>query len=597
MASDLDNVITTVTLKGESLTFVHMELSQSFNDHHNFTVMVNDLSPTNVWQQKPDKFIDYIGESIKITMQQKEVTNEFTGIVTNVTMTGHNGEHSTLIIQGGSPTVLLDNNDTMDSFTEKTLDAIIKEATKDYSAVSIDCNPQFKETIPYLVQYKESAFEFLNRLSAVYHEWFFYNGNKVFFGKPGSIKTENIVYDIDAMALSLVSSLVPSNLSKFDYVAHEDKKHQSTAPDKVGGMDKFLSQAADKSQKAYSPATTMPSGFHIQTKVELDNALKAEKTKAISNMINLEGSSRTCKIHIGEIIKVTFPEAMKAEGLGQYLITNITHTVNQDGHYSNVFTGVPAGLENIPVFNAVSQIALPEIATVKDNKDKNNQGRVKVTFDWQKNNKTTNWIRVQTPDAGTSDKVPGNRGFVCIPEVGDQVMIGYEHGDPSRPFVSGSMFHGKSGKGGDSNNKSKSITTRSGCTIRFDDADNEGSITIKDPSGNTVTLKGDKTIEISAPDKISLSAKEITLTGSDLINLNSDKLIKIESKDALNMEGANKLTADSNAEIAITSKNKLDAKGNMVTVDGTAKATVHGATLDVTGDTITNVKGMPLNLN
>lgn len=600
MASDLDRITTTVTVKGDPLTFAYMELSQSFNDHHSCIVTVNDLTPTNIWQQKPDKFIDYMGEELKITMQHavSGAINEFIGIVTNVRMIGHDGEHSTLVIQGASPTILLDNNDTMNSFTDKTLDAIIKEAGKDYSAVSIDCNPKFKEMIPYLAQYKESVFEFLNRLSAIYHEWFFYNGKKVFFGKPNSINSEPIVYDKDAKSLSLISNLVPSTFSKFDYVAHEDKAYQSDAPDKVGGMDKFLNQASGKSQKAYSASTTMPTGFHVQSKVELDNALKAEKTKAVSNMINLEGSSNTCRVRIGETIKVTFPKAMNVDALGEYLITNVTHIVNQDGHYSNTFTGVPAGLENIPVFNAVAQIALPEIATVKDNKDKENQGRVKVSFDWQKENKTTHWIRVQTPDAGVSDKVPGNRGFVCIPEVDDQVMIGYEHGDPSRPYVSGSLFHGKSGKGGDSSNKIKSITTRSGCTIKFDDDENDGSILITDPSGNMIALKGDKTIEITAPDKITLSAKEITLNGSDLISLNSDKMIESKSSDSISMEAVSKIVASADSEVTIESKGKLNATGMEVTVDGTAKTTIHGgATLDITGDAITTIKGMPLNLN
>lgn len=90
---------------------------------------------------------------------------------------------------------------------------------------------------------------------------------------------------------------------------------------------------------------------------------------------------------------------------------------------------------------------------------------MKVVFDWQKKGKTTNWIRVQSPNAGTSDAVSKNRGWVFVPEVGDQVMVGYEHGNPDRPYVTGAMFHKDSGKGGDKDNKLKSIITRSGNTI------------------------------------------------------------------------------------------------------------------------------------
>ena len=52
----------------------------------------------------------------------------------------------------------------------------------------------------------------------------------------------------------------------------------------------------------------------------------------------------------------------------------------------------------------------------------------------------TSWIRVLTPDAGSSGKVSSNRGFVFIPEKGDQVMIGFHYNDPNRPYVQGSLF-------------------------------------------------------------------------------------------------------------------------------------------------------------
>lgn len=72
---------------------------------------------------------------------------------------------------------------------------------------------------------------------------------------------------------------------------------------------------------------------------------------------------------------------------------------------------------------------------------------------------------MQTPNAGVSGAVPKNRGWVFVPEVGDQVMVSYEHGNPDRPYVTGSVFHSGSGKGGDKDNKVKSIITRSGNAI------------------------------------------------------------------------------------------------------------------------------------
>ena len=60
-----------------------------------------------------------------------------------------------------------------------------------------------------------------------------------------------------------------------------------------------------------------------------------------------------------------------------------------------------------------------------------------------------------------------NRGYVAIPEVGDQVMVSFVHNHPDRPFVMGGMFHGQVGLGGGSDNRVKSIQTRSGHRIIF----------------------------------------------------------------------------------------------------------------------------------
>ncbi|MFC2701981.1 phage baseplate assembly protein V [Segatella oris] len=63
-----------------------------------------------------------------------------------------------------------------------------------------------------------------------------------------------------------------------------------------------------------------------------------------------------------------------------------------------------------------------------------------------------------------------NRGFVFIPEVGDHVLVGFRHGAPNRSYVMGSLFNGTTGAGGFAENHKKSLTTRSGSTITFDDS-------------------------------------------------------------------------------------------------------------------------------
>lgn len=456
-ASLLNLVATKVTVKGEEQKFVSLRLHQLFNGHHRFTVIVNYLSPNNTFQQTPEKFINYIGETAGISFVHKQTGDsyDFEGIVTRVEMVGSMGETGGIAIHGASPTILYENNKTLDSWMDQPLAAIIKEATQEYGQVNLVSNPKYTAPIPYLAQYNENVFEFMNRLSAQYGEWFYYDGAKVYFGNPDKNDTEKITYDVDLEEVRLVANLVPGKSARYDYVAQENKQHNADTPAKPDGMNDLQSIAHGCSEKAYGAKTTSAANPHITDKAGLDKQMRIVKNESGAGLLNIKGIGKTCRIRIGEIIDVVFPDKMNLAPLGKFRIVEITHEVRRDGHYANTFVGIPDGTVHIPVPDVRLPLALPELATVKENADEKGQGRVKVSFDWQKKGKTTNWVRVQSPNAGVSDAVPKNRGWVFVPEVGDQVMIGYQHGSPDRPYVAGAMFHADSGKGGDTDNKNQ----------------------------------------------------------------------------------------------------------------------------------------------
>ncbi|MFL0146580.1 phage baseplate assembly protein V [Tenacibaculum maritimum] len=207
---------------------------------------------------------------------------------------------------------------------------------------------------------------------------------------------------------------------------------------------------------------------------------------------------------------------------------------------------------------------------------------------WQTGEMKTWWVRVLTPDGGKSDKVSMNRGFVFIPEVNDQVLVSFRYNDPNRPFILGSLYNGRTGVGGDKENKIKSITTRSGSTVTFDDNEGKGNITVSDPSGNAVVLNGDGTITISAPEKIDIISKEINLTAEDKININGDNEVNIGSK-ATSVEGTD--------IVSLRSDTQMTGEAPSVSIKGAQTTLVEGKLIDIKGDAMTNVKGKILNLN
>lgn len=593
-ASFLNLVATKVTVKGEEQKFVSLHLRQGFNRHHTFTVVVNYLSPNNTFQQTPEKFIDYIGETASISFVHRQTgeSYDFEGIITQVEMVGSMGETGGVAIHGTSPTILYENNRTLDSWMDQSLSTIIKEATQEYGKVNLVSNPKYAAPIPYMAQYNESVFDFMNRLSALYGEWFYYDGTKVYFGKPDRDNTEKIVYDMDLEEVRLVANLVPGKSARYDYVAQENKQHNADTPAKPDGMNDLQSIAHSCSEKAYTAKTTSAADPHVTDKAELDEQMRIVKNASGANLLNIKGIGKTCRIRIGEIIDVSFPDRMKLPPLGKFRIVGIEHEVRRDGHYSNSFVGVPDGTVHIPVPDVKRPLALPELATVKENNDDKGQGRVKVAFDWQKNGKTTNWIRVQTPNAGVSGAVPKNRGWVFVPEVGDQVMVSYEHGNPDRPYVTGSVFHSGLGKGGDKDNKVKSIITRSGNAIVFDDE--TGSIVITDQTGKQLIM-------LDGTDAITVMAKKsITLTNeAESVIVMDDKSIGLQA-DTIALEGRKSVTLLSGNECMVLSSEKsiISSSGTNIKqeaakdYDVAAKnGTVNGVNLMIEGKGNVTVSG------
>ena len=593
-ASFLNLVATKVTVKGEEQKFVSLHLRQGFNRHHTFTVVVNYLSPNNTFQQTPEKFIGYIGETASISFVHRQTgeSYDFEGIITQVEMVGSMGETGGVAIHGTSPTILYENNRTLDSWMDQSLSTIIKEVTQEYGKVNLVSNPKYAAPIPYMAQYNESVFDFMNRLSALYGEWFYYDGTKVYFGKPDRDNTEKIVYDMDLEEVRLVANLVPGKSARYDYVAQENKQHNADTPAKPDGMNDLQSIAHSCSEKAYTAKTTSAADPHVTDKAELDEQMRIVKNASGANLLNIKGIGKTCRIRIGEIIDVSFPDRMKLPPLGKFRIVGIEHEVRRDGHYSNSFVGVPDGTVHIPVPDVKRPLALPELATVKENNDDKGQGRVKVAFDWQKNGKTTNWIRVQTPNAGVSGAVSKNRGWVFVPEVGDQVMVSYEHGNPDRPYVTGSVFHSGSGKGGDKDNKVKSIITRSGNAIIFDDE--TGSFVITDQTGKQLII-------LDGTDAITVMAKRsITLTNeAESVIVMDDKSIGLQA-DTIALEGRKSVTLLSGNECMVLSSEKsiISSSGTNIKQEATKdydvaakNGTVNGVNLMIEGKGNVTVSG------
>lgn len=606
-STNLDAVSVEIKVAGEVCDFVTLELRQSVCEHHRFRIKVNYRpGKPSVWAEGPDVIFKQLGEKVSIVMTHTESgeKTEFYGLITDIDAGGFDGNQGYVILEGGSPTLLLDRDPAMDCYVEQSLNTIVSDVTdKSGVEVSLSNNPKYGDIIPYVARYKETSYGFLSRLLRSYGEWFYYDGQKLLVGNPEVTVESRVAYDIDLTEVTLNASIRDLNKSVYDFDPVENEFHYDYGGTPEGAT--LCSKAAEKCSKPFYPTeATLPSVRPVHSGKDIENYGDTEFHRNYSQLSQIKARSRNCAIRLGELVVARVPKTLPGvtlTDLGRYRVTEITHIVDEDGEYSNTFGGVPGSTPAMPWGDAVMPVAYPEMARVTDQQDPQNLGRVKVQFMWQEMSKGESyWMRVQSPDAGKSDKVEKNRGFVFIPEVGDLVMVGYEQGNPDRPFVMGSVFYKENSGGVTGENTIKSIRTRSGHTLEFnDDEEGEWGITVRDINGNTVRLNTkDKHIEITAPETITLTAKNVSINAEENVQIAAKKNVDMTAEADINSAAKGNLAQQADGDITISAEGNVGIEatadvniaGQNVTADGNVKATLNGTQTLVSGK-MTTVQG------
>lgn len=277
----------------------------------------------------------------------------------------------------------------------------------------------------------------------------------------------------------------------------------------------------------------------------------------------MKGTAKTAHPRIGRLLTINMPESMQgASNLGTYRITKVVHTFLQNDRYECQFEGIPGNLKAYPAQEVKIPSASSIRTTVVSNEDPLGQGRVRVDFPFASDRPSDSWLRVMTPNAGSSSEVPKNRGLVFIPEKDDQVMVGFEFGDPNRPYVMGSLFHGQNSEGGGANNAIKSIITKSGIKIVFND--DEKSLHIEDPSGNIWDMDGKGNIEVNAPETFSVNAKNMIVEVTENMDVNVGQNINETAGGDINQTASGDIKEKADSKTEIIDKNYQQTSENTI---------------------------------
>lgn len=581
----------------------HITLDQPINGHHFFTIVCPLKEQANTLLNMGSQ---YIGKDITISLNpgynRIPGKMKFSGFVTNVKLSKHESALMQIIIQGFSPTRLMDDGPHYQSWKEQTLPAIADVVAGKYE-IKVSNDITHTEPLPYVNQYRESSFRFLQRMMANFGQWCYYDGEQLVLGTPIEEGDINLTFGREMSALDLSADIVPADfkLLGYNYVDDQHFDVEGNAAT-VSEVDQLGNVALSASTEVFTNKPLHVEPFYSTSKADLEEQARRRRSGQAAQFVNLFGQTSHLGLKLGEVIVVRSEERTTGLGAlggdyGRFRIVHITHSVDGTGQYSNNIQAIPAGLLMPPFTDASHQpvVAETQPAEVIDNRDPDGLGRVQVQFPWQKEEgETTPWIRVSSAGAG------GGHGSYFVPEIGDQVLVGFTWNNPDRPLVVGSLYNAttKHANAANPDNNTKIIKTRADNRITLSDANGEEMIKIEN-GDNVITMNmaGDTSITIETPGDLILKGKTVAITAETSFTLNSETSTMTSSKETdVIAQGEMSLSATKNMSLASQMDVSIDATKKLG-MSGLVKAELNSATIDVNGSALVNVMSAMVKLN
>ena len=271
---------------------------------------------------------------------------------------------------------------------------------------------------------------------------------------------------------------------------------------------------------------------------------------------------------------------------GDHIMSGVVHDISDGNWITKVNIGLPFEwfTEEPDVVAPPASGLLPgvrglSIGTVKKMyEDPDSQYRILVDVPLFDSNGEGIWARL------SNFYSTSGAGAFFLPEVGDEVVLGFLNEDPRYPIILGSMYSStkiKPYEGLDPNEKNsiKAIVSKSGISVEFDDENKV--LTIQTPSKNTVILS-DKDKQITMKDEndnsIVLSSEGITIKSPKSINIEGTESVNIKGTQGVKVQSSGGDVATSGMNIKESADMEYSAEGSMsAKVTAGAELTLKGA--------------------
>ncbi len=536
-----------------------------------------------------------VGKPIEVTVTDTTDPGEplytlFTGEITALEPTFTQEGYVRVMVRGYDKSHRLHRGRKTRTFANKKVSEIASQIAGDIGLkADVDAT---STTHVHIWQNNQTDMEFLQGRARRLNYFLYVDEKSLHFKKtlPSSGQPIELTWQEDLRSfrprMSAAHQIDKVTVRSWDPAKKEAVTGEATSPTSTSDQGGVSQGGGSVAKSAFKTAeTAMVSYPQIQTS-EAKAIAQGMLDRLHDRFVQAEG---TCvgnpKIKAGKKVKIA---EVGTRFSGTYVVTQATHTFSTAGNYETTFKirGHQADiLAHMLQGNGTQQAERGLIngvvpALVTNNNDEDKIGRIKVKFPWLNKELETDWIRSAAPGAGKT------RGFYSIPEVDDEVLIAFEHGDINRPYMVGALWNGKDTPPKPTNEVVKSgkvneriWQSRSGHVILMSDEEGKEQIVIRDKTtANEIIIDSKE------------NAITINVDGDYTVNSGGNALVNSEGDTTLTSKG--KTTTDSKGDITIkTGSANVTVQGSKVTIKGQSAVAVEATKIDLKASGQLNLQG------
>lgn len=509
--------------------------------------------------------------------------------VTSIAVDQQEGDNPTLVVTGHDKSHRMGRPTAVTTYLNMAYSDVVSKIASSYELTASTDSTEL--TVEYLLQVDSDMGLVTELARRAGFDWWV-EGTTLYFKKPVAGTVTDLTLHNQLHSFSVrASGHNPDSFTVDGWDRTKQAQVTSTATTTSAALKatSTLATAVASPAGSFGRAVVLTAGIAASNQDEADQLSQALAQRAASCAVTARGVAEgTSAIKPGGSVKVTDAGPLS----GQYPVTKVEHLYGTGRPFLTRFVAGdrrPTSLVDVlgsprAVATAATSHAGLVVGQVTNINDPNKTGRVKVRYPGLSATDESAWARLLAVGGGSS------RGNVFIPEVGDEVLVGFESGDPRQPVVLGGLYGDKSAIPAwavqDGKVSARGMTSRLGHVVNLSDGTAPADqFVMLQLAGQAHTFKLAKNeVDLTVP-----SGTPVNITaGSTKITFGQDGSIDIEGMN-ITIKATNNLTLQ-----GVQGSIKASAQ---LALEGTAQASMKGSMVQINGDAMTAIKGGVVQIN